>query len=259
VRLAPLTMGVGAGVVVFAMGLRQWYVLTALSLAAFALGTVVVEFRRGVSARRHLVHETPARALVNLVAKNNRRYGGYIIHLGVVFAFIGIVASSFFGTEVKRSVREGQSFNIGAYEITFLGLKGVETAHLEDLRARLPRRTSSARREDIRIFIADGHGAATKPAMTDAAVLRTEGEYGCRRGLSWTINGTPKRPTGCCELCLLKSTRWLTNFHLRARRRSSTSFSRISRAPSCARTCPLSRRIAKTTGAVFARLPKRSE
>ena len=80
--LAPMTMGVGAGMVVFAMGLRQWYVLTALSLAAFALGTVVVEFRRGVSARRHLVHETPARALVNLVAKNNRRYGGYIIHSG---------------------------------------------------------------------------------------------------------------------------------------------------------------------------------
>src|ERR1700736_5819679 len=86
--LAPLTMGVSAGVVVFAMGLRQWYVLTALSLAAFALGTVVVEFRRGVSARRHLVHETPARALVNLVAKNNRRYGGYILPLGGVVAFL---------------------------------------------------------------------------------------------------------------------------------------------------------------------------
>ncbi len=73
-------------------GLRQWYVLTALSLAAFALGTVVVEFRRGVSARRHMVHETPPRALVNLVAKNNRRYGGYIIHVGVIVAFVGIVA-----------------------------------------------------------------------------------------------------------------------------------------------------------------------
>ena len=45
----------------------------------------------------------PARALINLVAKNNRRYGGYIIHLGVIFAFIGIVASSFFRTEVKRA------------------------------------------------------------------------------------------------------------------------------------------------------------
>ncbi len=135
--MAPIIMGVGAGIAVFAMGLRQWYVLTALSLAAFALGSVIVEFRRGVSARRHLVHETPARALANLVAKNNRRYGGYIIHLGVVFAFVGIVASSFFRVEVKRSVREGQSFSIGAYELTYLGLKGVEDAHMEDLSARI--------------------------------------------------------------------------------------------------------------------------
>src|SRR5216684_1334343 len=166
--LAPLTMGVGAGVVVFAMGLREWYLLTALSLAAFALGTVVVEFRRGVSARRHLVHETPARALVNLVAKNNRRYGGYIIHLGVVFAFIGIVASSFFRTEVKRSVREGQSFNIGAYEITFLGLKGVETAHLEDLRARLDVRSGGreiATMEPARLFYKRPQQPATRVAI----------------------------------------------------------------------------------------------
>src|SRR5579864_6749214 len=166
--LAPLTMGVGAGVVVFAMGLRQWYVLTALSLAAFALGTVVVEFRRGVSARRHLVHETPARALVNLVGKNNRRYGGYIIHLGVVFAFIGIVASSFFRTEVKRSVRTGQSFTIGAYEITYMGLKGVETAHLEDLSARLDVRSGGreiATMAPARLFYKRPQQPATRVAI----------------------------------------------------------------------------------------------
>jgi len=58
--LAPVTMSLGAGVAVFAMGLRQWYVWTALWLAAFGLGTVIVEFRRGVQARRHLVHETQA-------------------------------------------------------------------------------------------------------------------------------------------------------------------------------------------------------
>ena len=84
--------------------------LTALSLAAFVLGTILAEFRRGVSARRHWCMKPPPRALVNLVGKNNRRYGGYIIHLGVIFAFIGIVASSFFRTEVKKSVKQGQSF-----------------------------------------------------------------------------------------------------------------------------------------------------
>ena len=88
--------------VVAAEGMRQWYVLTAFSLAAFVIGTVLVEFRRGVSARRHMVAEPRAKALVNLVAKNNRRYGGYIIHVGVIVAFVGIVGSSFFRTEVKE-------------------------------------------------------------------------------------------------------------------------------------------------------------
>src|SRR5579871_5499320 len=133
----PAIIGVTTGLVLFGIGLKQWYVLTAMSLVAFVAGTIMVEFGRGIGARRHMVHETTPRALVNLVSKNNRRYGGYIIHLGVVFAFVGIVASSFFRIEVKRSVREGQSFTIGAYELTYLGLKGIEDAHMEDLGARV--------------------------------------------------------------------------------------------------------------------------
>ena len=61
------------------------------------------------------------RAIVNLIGKNNRRYGGYVIHLGVVLAFIGIVASAFFKTEVKKSVKQGDSFQVGPYELEYLG------------------------------------------------------------------------------------------------------------------------------------------
>jgi cytochrome c-type biogenesis protein CcmF len=134
---APIIFGAVTGICAFIAGLREWYVLTALSLGAFALGTVFVEFRRGVSARRHMVSENPARAFVNLVAKNNRRYGGYIIHIGVVMAFVGIVASSFFKTEVKKSLKQGESFQVGSYELEFLGLSQNETSHLETVSARL--------------------------------------------------------------------------------------------------------------------------
>ena len=134
---APVIFGAVTGICAFIAGLREGYVLTALSLGAFALGTVFVEFRRGVSARRHMVSENPARAFVNLVAKNNRRYGGYIIHIGVVMAFVGIVASSFFKTEVKKSLKQGESFQVGSYELEFLGLSQNETSHLETISARL--------------------------------------------------------------------------------------------------------------------------
>jgi cytochrome c-type biogenesis protein CcmF len=134
---APVTIGVATGIVGFACGLRQWYVLTAFSLAAFVMGTVLVEFRRGMNARRHLLSEPRAKALVNLVAKNNRRYGGYVIHVGVIVAFIGIVGSSFFRTEVKKSVHAGDSFTIGSYTLRFLGFSEVDTPHLASATARV--------------------------------------------------------------------------------------------------------------------------
>ena len=134
---APVIMGVATGVVAALAGLREWYVMTAFSLAAFALGTVLVEFRRGVGARRHLISEPRTKALVNLVAKNNRRYGGYMIHVGVIVAFVGVVGSSFFRTDVKKSVHEGESFAIGSYTLRYLGLSQTETAHLESATARI--------------------------------------------------------------------------------------------------------------------------
>ena len=132
---APVVIGVATGIVAAAAGIRQWYVLTAFSLAAFVIGTVLVEFRRGVNARRHMVSEPRAKALVNLVAKNNRRYGGYIIHVGVIVAFVGIVGSSFFRTEVKKSVHAGDSFTIGSYTLRFQGLEQTDTPHLESATA----------------------------------------------------------------------------------------------------------------------------
>jgi len=55
----------------------------------------------------------------------------------VVLAFVGVVASAFFKTEVKRSVKEGDSFQVGPYSLQYLGLNTTETAHLESIRARI--------------------------------------------------------------------------------------------------------------------------
>ena len=134
---APVMLGIATGLIAVSSGLREWYALVAFSLAAFVLGTIIVEFRRGVGARRHMVKETPAKALVNLVAKNNRRYGGYIIHIGVLAAFVGIVGSSFFRAEVKKSVTQGSSFTIGSFTLKYLGLSEQDNAHLEQAVARI--------------------------------------------------------------------------------------------------------------------------
>lgn len=134
---APMLFGLGVGLLTLAAGIHIWYVLVAFSLAAFALATVVMEFQRGIGARGRMVHEAPPRALANLIAKNNRRYGGYIVHVGVALAFVGIVGSSFFKTEVKRSVSQGQSFAVGPYLLTYQGLSSFENPHMERLTANL--------------------------------------------------------------------------------------------------------------------------
>jgi cytochrome c-type biogenesis protein CcmF len=171
---APVILGVSTGVVAAALGLREWYVLTALSLAAFAMGTIIVEFRRGMNARRHLVSEPRVRALVNLVAKNNRRYGGYVIHVGVVVAFVGIIGSSFFRTDVKKSVHTGQSFTIGSFTLRFLGLSQIETPHLESATARVEVLRADGREvtvmEPAKLFYKRAQQPATKVAIRSTPI-----------------------------------------------------------------------------------------
>ncbi len=171
---SPVILGVSTGVVAAALGIREWYVLTALSLAAFVMGTIIVEFRRGMNARRHMVSEPRALALVNLVAKNNRRYGGYIIHVGVIVAFVGIIGSSFFRTDVKKSVHPGESFTIGSFTLRFLGLSQIETPHIESATARVEVLRPDGREitvmEPAKLFFKRPQQPATKVAIRSTPI-----------------------------------------------------------------------------------------
>jgi cytochrome c-type biogenesis protein CcmF len=165
---APAVIGLMTGLIASVAGIRDWYVLTGFSLAAFVLGSVIVEFERGVVARGRTVHEKPARALVKLVAKNNRRYGGYIVHIGVALAFVGIIGSQLFKTEVKRSVRDGQSFEVGSYKLVYLGLASLDTAHLEKLSAHLDLMRNGKKLEVLepaKLFYKAAQQPATKVAI----------------------------------------------------------------------------------------------
>jgi cytochrome c-type biogenesis protein CcmF len=62
-------------------------------------------------------------ALKDLTLMNKRRYGGFIVHAGSVFAFIGIIASSFFSVDETFTVRKGEVFRISGYELRFNELK----------------------------------------------------------------------------------------------------------------------------------------
>jgi cytochrome c-type biogenesis protein CcmF len=91
----PVAGGVIALVLLWALGMREPYALISFALAAFVLTTVAQEFGKGTSARRRMYGESLLTALARLVARNRRRYGGYIVHVGVVVLFIAFAGFAF--------------------------------------------------------------------------------------------------------------------------------------------------------------------
>ncbi len=88
--------------------------------AAFALTGLALEFWRGAAARRALAGGSMPSALLAIVSRNRRRYGGYIVHIGVIVLLIGIAASSSFQTNREVELRPGQSTEIEGREIAYV-------------------------------------------------------------------------------------------------------------------------------------------
>jgi len=91
----PAAAGLLVGVVLFALGMRDGYALIAYTLAGFVAATIVQEFQKGISARRNIHGESFPVATVRLIGRNRRRYGGYIVHAGIVVLFAAFAGLAF--------------------------------------------------------------------------------------------------------------------------------------------------------------------
>jgi cytochrome c-type biogenesis protein CcmF len=88
--------------------------------AAFVVGSVGQEYWRGVRVRRAIAGEPTPTALVALVKRNRRRYGGYVVHIGIAVLFVGVAASSSFQHVSELSLSPGQSTKVGAYKVRYV-------------------------------------------------------------------------------------------------------------------------------------------
>ncbi len=119
--LFPAVAGAVVLVALVAAGVTQS--ATALLMfvfATFVLAVVAQELWRGVGARRAMSGDGPARALVALVRRNRRRYGGYTVHAGMAVLFVGVAASSAFQDARDVQLRPGQATTVDGYEIRYL-------------------------------------------------------------------------------------------------------------------------------------------
>jgi cytochrome c-type biogenesis protein CcmF len=119
--IAPVAIGAATLVILLLAGVeRRAAALAMFSLGAFVLAVVVQEFARGIRARRAMTSEGVPSAAVSLVRRNRRRYGGYIVHAGVIVLLIGVAASSSFQDAEDVRLAPGQRTQIGGYDIEYV-------------------------------------------------------------------------------------------------------------------------------------------
>jgi cytochrome c-type biogenesis protein CcmF len=124
----PLAVSLVVPVVVVALGARSWPAILTYWLIAFVVAVVLYEFWRGALARRKLHGENLLVALGRLAGRNRRRYGGYIIHLGVVVMALGIIGIELFQTETQGTLARGGQMTLGDYVMTYDALSVFDTA-----------------------------------------------------------------------------------------------------------------------------------
>ncbi|MGH9465722.1 MAG: heme lyase CcmF/NrfE family subunit [Terriglobales bacterium] len=113
--LIPALCGLATAVVLLAKGLRDPYPLVSFGLCAFVLVTITMEFGRGARVLARRGRSYPS-ALVHLTMRNTRRYGGYIIHIGIVLMAIGITGAAF-NQSVEAPMPYQATMQIGPYQL----------------------------------------------------------------------------------------------------------------------------------------------
>lgn len=102
------------------MGVTDILANIGFSICAFTAAAILYELWRGVRVR-HGHGEPYVKALYMLFNRYRQRYGGYLVHLGMVLLTVGIIGSHFFQLQQDAVLKVGQDMNVAGYRLTFLG------------------------------------------------------------------------------------------------------------------------------------------
>jgi cytochrome c-type biogenesis protein CcmF len=192
----PAATGVLTLLVLLVAGMRDVYAVMAIALGGFVAATIVQEFARGVRARHRQYAEPHVVAFGRLIARNRRRYGGYIVHTGLVVLFVAFAGMAF-KTETEATLKPDESVSLRSpygytYSFTHLGISQYDALNRQVTAA-----TVEVRRDGKPIGIltpekrqhVDGLGRATFQPSTEPSILSflREDLYSVLGG---TVNGT---------------------------------------------------------------------
>ena len=122
----PIAAGVAGVIFLFVYEGEILYPLATVMLCVFVAWTILAEFYKGAKTRQKNSGESFSRALYNLTMRNTRRYGGFVVHLGIVLLFVGFTGNAFTAHE-KSSMLEGDELAINNYILRCEDLSNGET------------------------------------------------------------------------------------------------------------------------------------
>ena len=134
--LWPATVAIGTASVLYALGFRVWVSGLCFALCGFVVGTVGQEYVRGAFVRRGVTGTDLLTAMIGLVMRSRRRYGGYVVHLGIVLMMLGFAGAGYRQTE-QVLLTPGEEVEVGRFavrldrlSVTDDGRKEMHTAHV---------------------------------------------------------------------------------------------------------------------------------
>jgi cytochrome c-type biogenesis protein CcmF len=134
----PAGTALAVGAVLVALGAGSSPAgLVGYTFAAFVLAAIVLEFVRGTRARRAAGSSTWLVAFTSLVGRNRRRYGGYVVHAGIVLLLIGAIGIGGFSSSREARLEPGESVRVAGYTLTYLDTVERRGANAREVRARL--------------------------------------------------------------------------------------------------------------------------
>jgi len=126
--LKPVIAGFVAAAVLRLVGVGNALVLLCMGLVVFVTGTMVLDFYRAVRTRRRTASGWFS-AGGHLLLNQNRRYGGFIVHLGILVVALGVAGSQAWSVHTETTLEKGQTVALAGYRIRFDGLQQSEESN----------------------------------------------------------------------------------------------------------------------------------
>ena len=124
----PLVVGIAAAAVFWALGVRSALAVLTLALTVFVAATITLDFARATRARLRN-GESVLPAMGGLLLRQNRRYGGFIVHFGILVIALGVMGSQAWSVQTETTLRRGEVAQLAGYKVRFDGLTASQESN----------------------------------------------------------------------------------------------------------------------------------